>query len=126
MKKRNEQSKVKKRSIKKTETFREKVAKYHENDLKNSKPKIYNSKSRKLAKKFIETKPLKVLRWIFSKIIPRYFKDSFRELKLVTWPSWNESWRLTYAVLAFAVVFGAVVSLMDYGLEKIFKIILLQ
>jgi preprotein translocase SecE subunit len=46
---------------------------------------------------------LKVLRWI----IPNYFIDSWREVRLVTWPSRSETWRLTSAVFIFAIVFGA-------------------
>jgi hypothetical protein len=39
---------------------------------------------------------LKILRWI----IPNYFIDSWREVKLVTWPSRRETWRLTSLLLS--------------------------
>lgn len=65
-------------------------------------------------------------RFIGRVIFPRYFRDSWRELRLVTWPNRRESRRLTFAVLAFAVVFGAAIALVDYGLDHAFKAILLK
>jgi len=59
----------------------------------------------------------KVLRWI----APRYFVNSFREVRLVTWPSRRETWRLTGAVFIFAVVFGTIIYFVDKGLDEIFK-----
>ena len=59
----------------------------------------------------------KVLGWL----VPRYFTNSWRELKLVTWPNRRETWRLTAAVLVFAVIFGALVWVVDVGLDQIFK-----
>src|SRR3989344_4326715 len=60
---------------------------------------------------------LKILRWL----TPRYFVNSWRELKKVTWPNRKETWRLTAAVFIFAIVFGALIAVVDYGLDKIFK-----
>ena len=55
-----------------------------------------------------------------------YFRSSAQELKQVTWPNWRESRRLTTAVIIFSVVFGALIALVDYGLDKLFKQVLLK
>jgi preprotein translocase SecE subunit len=65
---------------------------------------------------------LKVLRWI----IPNYFIDSWREVRLVTWPSRRETWRLTMAVFIFALVFGALVAGVDKVLDLLFKKVILK
>lgn len=65
-------------------------------------------------------------KWVGLIFWPPYFRSSFRELKLVTWPNWRQSWRLTFAVLAFAAVFGVVIAGLDYGLDKLFKEVLLK
>lgn len=59
-------------------------------------------------------------------IVPRYFRNSWKELKLVVWPGRRETWRLTSAVLIFAVVFGVMIAIVDYGLDKVFKKIILK
>ncbi len=59
-------------------------------------------------------------------LFPRYIRNSFRELKLVTWPGRRESLRLTSAVLVFSIIFGAIVALVDYGLDKLFKEFILK
>ena len=64
----------------------------------------------------------KYLRWL----VPRYFINSWRELKLVTWPTRRETWRLTGAVFVFALVFGALVAIVDKGLDEIFKKLILK
>jgi preprotein translocase SecE subunit len=58
-------------------------------------------------------------------IIPKYFKEAWRELKLVQWPNRKETAKLTLAVLVFAIVFGALVTIVDFGLDKLFKELLL-
>jgi preprotein translocase SecE subunit len=61
------------------------------------------------------------LRRILGWLVPRYFINSWREVRLVTWPGRKETWRLTLAVFIFATVFGAVVYGVDRGLDEIFK-----
>jgi preprotein translocase SecE subunit len=56
-------------------------------------------------------------------IIPGFIKDSARELKQVTWPSWSMALKLTFAVIVFAVVFAIFVQLFGYLFEKLFKYI---
>jgi preprotein translocase SecE subunit len=64
----------------------------------------------------------KALKWL----VPRYFVNSWREVKQVTWPSRRETWRLTGAVFVFALVFGALVAAVDKGLDEIFKKVILK
>jgi len=59
----------------------------------------------------------KILRWL----VPRYLRNAWRELRLVTWPSRRESWRLTGAVFIFAIVFGVLVTIVDRGFDSLFK-----
>lgn len=56
---------------------------------------------------------------------PKYVKASWQELKQVTWPGQRETWRLTGAVFTFAIIFGAIVTIVDKGLEKVFKSLIL-
>ena len=56
---------------------------------------------------------------------PRYFRDSFAELKLVSWPGRKETWKMVLAVFLFSAVVGIIISLVDYGLEKLFREVLL-
>lgn len=65
---------------------------------------------------------LRPLRWL----IPRYFVNSWREVRQVTWPSRRETWRLTLAVFIFAVVFGTLVASVDKGLDLLFKKVILK
>lgn len=66
------------------------------------------------------------LRWLARHIIPRYFRNSWAELKLVTWPSQKQTRQLTTAVILFAIVLGFVVTLVDFGLDKVFKKVILK
>jgi preprotein translocase SecE subunit len=72
---------------------------------------------------FERFKPVHIIGLI---IVPRYFRNSWQELRLVTWPSRRESRRLTSAVLIFAVIFGVLIAAVDYGLDKIFKKVVLK
>lgn len=67
----------------------------------------------------------KILKFIGKILWPEYLRSSWREIKLVTWPGWHESLRLTVAVIGFAVVIGAFVASLDYGLSHLFKLIIL-
>ncbi|MEO6513992.1 MAG: preprotein translocase subunit SecE [Candidatus Saccharimonadales bacterium] len=72
-------------------------------------------------------KPFKVVGRFLSKyLIPPYFKNSWRELKMVTWPSGKQTRDLTMAVILFSIVFGAIVAIVDFGLDKLFKKVILN
>jgi preprotein translocase subunit SecE len=55
-----------------------------------------------------------------------YIRGSWQELKQVTWPSRSEGRRLTTAVIIFSIVFGVLIALVDFGLDKLFKDLLLK
>lgn len=80
----------------------------------------------------VVSKPFKVrpvrfvFRWLGRILLPRYFRNAYRELKQVTWPSRRETWKLTFAVLIFATVFGFLVTITDYGLDKVIRRIVLR
>lgn len=69
---------------------------------------------------------LKGVKFIGRIIGLKYIRDSFSELRTVTWPTLRESTRLTGAVLIFSLVFGLFVAVVDFGLDKLFKQILLK
>jgi preprotein translocase SecE subunit len=129
------------RRVKNPETFRERAIKASDDSGKLSRSaRLKRAIAKSVAPIFTPIKraadkvagiralrPLfKVLRFVGRIIFPRYFRDSWRELRQVTWPGWRESRRLTYAVLVFAIIFGASIAVVDYGLDKLFKAILLK
>jgi preprotein translocase SecE subunit len=138
--------KTKKRKVRNPETFRERAIKAAEQE---DKPKRFNRATGRIGrllraffrpfgwlfKKIGSFAPLKwlwrkVLRWPFKLLgrilLPKYVRNSWKELRLVTWPNWNQSRQLTFAVLIFAVIFGASIALVDYGLDKAFRHILIK
>lgn len=60
------------------------------------------------------------------KATPSYFRESWQELRLVKWPTRSETAKLTMAVFMFAIFFSLIISLADYGLDKLFKALILQ
>lgn len=64
----------------------------------------------------------KVLRFI----VPNYFINAWREVRQVSWPARRETWRLTFAVFIFAVIFGALVYGVDKILGELFKRLVLR
>jgi preprotein translocase SecE subunit len=126
-----------KRIVRNPDTFRERALKATEAD---AQPGLVGKARQTVAKPF---KPAagavshsfgwKIVSSIFKFIgkglrfiVPKYLRNSWKELKLVTWPNWKQSRQLTGAVLIFAIVFGASIALVDYGLDKLFRNILLK
>jgi preprotein translocase SecE subunit len=125
-----ESAKPKRRMVKRAETVREKAEKAGQQ--KPNKTGILRLSLRYIAAPF---------RWIgrgiakfgrllgkfkFFKVIgkilwPTYFRESWKELRQVTWPNRRETWQLTLAVIIFSVIFGALVAIVDFGLDKVFK-----
>ncbi|HSX32027.1 MAG TPA: preprotein translocase subunit SecE [Candidatus Saccharimonadales bacterium] len=68
----------------------------------------------------------KVVRVLGRIFWPSYFRNSWKELRQVTWPKWRESVQLTGAVLLFSAIFGVLIAIVDYGLDKLFKQVLLK
>jgi preprotein translocase SecE subunit len=74
-----------------------------------------------------KTRPVRFVGRVLSRVLLlRYFRDSWKELRLVTWPGRKETRQLTLAVFAFAIVFGLMVTVTDYGLDKVFKKLILK
>ncbi|HYH36410.1 MAG TPA: preprotein translocase subunit SecE [Candidatus Saccharimonadales bacterium] len=128
---------AKKRQVKNPETFRERAIKASEGVDRPRRTEKVKSAGGKLVKpigapfkKAAGSKPVKPLRkpaHVLGKIIvPTYVRNSWQELRKVTWPTWEESRRLTVAVLIFAIIFGALIAAVDYGLDKLFRNILLK
>lgn len=130
-----------KRLVKNPETFRERAIKANEI---SDKPRKFNRLKWLIVKvsrpiflpigkfylKLFQVQPFKfiakIFYWMGLVVFPRYFRNSLKELKYVTWPNWRQSRQLTFAVLVFAVVFGASIALVDLGLDRLFKNILLK
>ena len=68
----------------------------------------------------------RILRKIGRILWPKYFTDAWHEIKLVTWPNRRETVRLTFAVFVFALVFGVTVAALDYGLDKLFREVIVE
>jgi preprotein translocase subunit SecE len=123
-----------KRQVKNPETFRERALKAAEvSDKPKRSDRLKQAGSKATSPAFTPVAnasrsifALKPFRLVGKVLFPVYLRRSWRELRLVTWPNWRESRRLTFAVLIFAVVFGAVIAVVDYGLDKIFRHILLK
>jgi preprotein translocase SecE subunit len=63
----------------------------------------------------------RVFRWISYVFLPPYIRNSWRELRLVTWPDRRQTFALVWAVIIFSVVFGVLIAAVDFGLDKLFK-----
>jgi preprotein translocase SecE subunit len=59
-------------------------------------------------------------------LMPRFFREAWAEVRQVTWPGRRETIKLTLAVFTFALVFGGLIWLTDYGLENLFRKVILQ
>jgi preprotein translocase subunit SecE len=131
----------KKRRVKSPETFRERAVKAAEagdkpapkTRLKTAGSQVTKPVVGPVRRAFSKVYNLNVMRpvrkvlHVTGRIIfPRYFRQSWQELKLVTWPNWKESRRLTFAVLVFAIVFGASIAGVDWLLDKVFRHLLIQ
>lgn len=55
------------------------------------------------------------------RFVPKFVREAFGEIRLVTWPTARETVRLTTAVFIFSVVFAVIVGVIDFGLDKLFR-----
>jgi preprotein translocase subunit SecE len=53
-----------------------------------------------------------------------YLKGSIEELKKVTWPSKQETWRKSWIVIAFSTTFAVFLGTLDFALNKLLEVIL--
>ena len=73
-----------------------------------------------------KTKPFRFIGRFLNKVLfIQYFRDSYKELRLVTWPSRKQTIQLTFAVFIFAMSLGIAIAALDFGLNKLFELILL-
>jgi preprotein translocase SecE subunit len=127
----------KKRVVKKAETLRERTEKKSSEANKASKSrrvvgaakKPIQGASRAGKKEFHPIKlPDNKLGNLLSKrvrFVPKYFRDAWAEIKQVQWPNRKETTKLTTAVLMFALVFSAIVYVLDLGLDRLFRELIL-
>lgn len=59
-------------------------------------------------------------------LIPPYIRNSGRELAMVDWPDRRQTRQLTGAVILFTIVFGTLVAILDFGLDKLFKQVIVK
>lgn len=125
-------AKPKNRIVKKAETVREIAEKSSQNSVQKEPGVIrltlryigtpFRWVGRGLAK-IGHKQPFKFIGHV---LWPAYFRNSWKELRQVTWPNRRESTQLTTAVIIFATIFGVMIALVDYGLDKLFKQVLLK
>lgn len=53
-----------------------------------------------------------------------YFRGSWQELKLVRWPDRAATWKMTGALIIFTVVFAAIILLLDFIFQTLFKLLI--
>jgi preprotein translocase SecE subunit len=68
----------------------------------------------------------RLFRWIGYIFAPPYLRNSLKELRLVTWPTRKQSRQLTFAVIVFSLIFGLLAAITDYGLDKLFRGVILK
>ncbi len=123
---------------KEPETIRQKAEK---ESVKRTKP----TKASKIKQKV--NKPLSTLRKVAAKeyhpikapdkkglrvlnkkvyFIPGFIKNSWKELRQVTWPSKKDAARLTFAVIIFSIFFAIFVQILDFLFSKLVKEIILR
>lgn len=66
---------------------------------------------------------LAVLTWPF-RAMGRYLAGSWRELRLVHWPTRGATWRMTGTLLAFTAFFAVIVLSIDLVFQYLFKLII--
>lgn len=135
----------KKRQLKKTETVRQRAERVSNEPtskkrrLKSTAGKAvtpFKAVGRALARIFrpfafllkpFKTKPArKIGRFLASVLLLRFIRDSWKELRLVKWPTARETVRLTMAVFIFSILFGILIAITDYGLDKIFRKVFIE
>ena len=72
-----------------------------------------------------DEKPLKSVFILFRPFVAlgRYLRDSWRELRMVRWPSRKATWKMTLAVLVYCAIFIAFIVLLDMFFTFIFNLI---
>lgn len=84
-------------------------------------------------------RPLRFVLWPFKRrpvrfigrllrkvLLFSYFRGAWEEVRQVKWPKGKETAKLTFAVFMFAIFFMAIITLADFGLDKVFKQLILK
>lgn len=50
-----------------------------------------------------------------------FFIESWKEVRQVEWPDLKTTIRLSIAVFIFSVLFGVIVTVIDFGMDKVFR-----
>lgn len=126
----------KKRILKKSETIRERSKKPAKQVKTGRLHKVTKHVARpvkaaaKIGKKeyYLPLPDTKVGNFLNKRrrFIPTFFRASFQELKQVQWPTLKTTINLSIAVFLFAFFFGLVIALADYGLDKLFKQLIIK
>jgi preprotein translocase SecE subunit len=130
----NQESKPSKRRLRATsETVRERTEKLQTEAAAPRKPSAIKAfiggffwPLRALGRQIAKLGRFRIFRWISYIFVPPYIRNSWRELRQVTWPNFRETYRLTYAVIIFSVIFGLIVFAVDSVLDKLFKELILK
>lgn len=120
----------KKRQLRPAQTMREQsqkaTARAEKPSRKRKVVRVLGAPFRLIAQPFKPLGRLKIFRFLGHILWPRYFRNAFRELRQVTWPNGKQSRQLTGAVIIFSVIFGVLIAIVDYGLDKVFKKVILK
>lgn len=127
-----ETAKPKRRMVKKAETVREKAEKSGQPKPPKKRGVLRLALSyifapfRWIGRQIAKLGRFKVFRILGKILWPTYFRNSWKELRQVTWPTGRETWQLTLAVIIFSIIFGVIIAVVDYGLDKSFKQLIIK
>jgi preprotein translocase SecE subunit len=130
---------AKKRQLKKVETVRERVEragsdKPQKRGVKKTAGKIsrpfrgIGKAAAKVLRPFafllkpFKTRPARFVGRILAAIVFfKFFRASWNEVRQVEWPDLRTTLRLTMAVFVFSILFGTLIAITDFGLDKVFR-----
>ena len=126
----------KKRSLKKTETIRQRSERASEAPVKGRRLKSTAGAAAKpfraahrVGKKeyYLPLPDNRVGRFLNKRrrLMPSYFREAWAEVRKVEWPTGRNTVRLTLAVFIFAGIFILLTTVVDFGLDKAFRAIFL-
>lgn len=130
---------AKKRQLKKAETVRDRVERAGSEQPKKRRIKATAGKASrpfklvgravtKVLRPFVfvlkpfRTRPARFIgRLLASILLLKFFRASWGEVRQVEWPDLRTTLRLTVAVFVFSILFGTIIAITDYGLDKVFR-----
>lgn len=128
-----------KRQLKKVETVRQRAERAGTEQPRKRRVRTTASKAshpfralgKKVAKvssplafmlKPFKTRPVRLIGRILGAILLiKFFRNSWKEVRQVEWPDARTTIRLSIAVFVFSILFGALIAVTDYGLDKVFR-----